>query len=80
MSDKKEAYQLTPRGFLAYLSIEQESKFIRSNEFWERLGNFCKRRAIADGGPHDGIPCLIFKDGGYCAMVNEKKEEVSDDY
>ena len=61
--------RLTPKGFLA----TETGLFMEFTAVWDKFEDFCRKQAKNDGYP-DGIPCLIFKDGGICMTVKENRE------
>lgn len=58
------AFTLSVKGFLAV----ETGHFSDIDRIWRNLENFVARQA-AKNGMTDGVPCLVFADGGHCITV-----------
>lgn len=60
----EKSYRMTPKGWLA----TKTGLFQAIEPVWEGLRNFVREQAAANGCT-EGIPCLVFHEGGECVTV-----------
>ena len=65
--DTSELLTITPKGWLFGRLIQMNNSGLSMeeyNKFWEEFENQIRRTAIAHGCDKDGIPALVFEEGG----------------
>lgn len=68
--EPEDGYEITPKGWLM-MKTGLPAHYIC--DVWDEFGEFVKKRAMDRGAP-DGIPCLVFQNGGVCiTVVKEEK-------